>query len=228
MAIIEGQLTTIGGCNWDPNVLYTVFRRKEYEVTKKLLTLQSNKWMEYFPPLPIERNDVAAVTTEQYLIVAGGKYRERRISKRVDILNIDTKIWSEVSSLVSGAVVPSTTITGDQLYILGSEYSGCLQRCNIKTLIQSKKWTQSVWETLESCPVSNSTCIAVNGELLAVGGKLKENTLVPQYTDAVHKYDPATNSWSVIMDSMPTARSSCFAIVTPNNELMVVGGRTTT
>ena len=75
MAIIEGQLTTIGGCNWDPNVLYTVFRRKEYEVTKKLLTLQSNKWMEYFPPLPIERNDVAAVTTEQYLIVAGGKYR---------------------------------------------------------------------------------------------------------------------------------------------------------
>ena len=49
----------------------------------------------------------------------------------------------------------------------------------------------------------------------------------PLYTDAVHKYDPATNSWSVIMDSMPTARSGCFAIVTPNNELMVVGGQTT-
>ena len=112
------------------------------------------------PPLPIERGDVAAVTTEQYLIVAGGKYRERRISNRVNILNIDTKIWSEVSSLASGAVVPSTTIIGDQLYVLGGEYSGCLQRYNIMTLIQSKKWTQSVWETLESCPVSNSTCMA--------------------------------------------------------------------
>ena len=46
LAIVEDQLNTIGGCDWDPNMLYTVFRRKEYKVTKKLLTLQSNKWME--------------------------------------------------------------------------------------------------------------------------------------------------------------------------------------
>ena len=225
LAIIEGQLTTIGGCDWDPNVLYTVFRRKEYKVTKKLLTLQSNKWVECFPPLPIERGDVAAVTTEQYLIVAGGKDKDRRTLNRVDVLNIDTKIWSEVNSLVSRAIVPSTTIIGDQLYVLDGEYSGSLQRCNIKTLIQSKKWTQSVWETLESCPVNDSTCIAINGELLAIGGRSKEKHTLN--TDAVHKYDPATNSWSVIMDSMPTARSGCFVIVTPNNELMVVGGQTT-
>ena len=225
LAIIEGQLTTVGGCDWDPNVLYTVFRRKEYKVTKKLLTLQSNRWVECFPPLPTERGDVAALTTEKYLIVAGGKDKDRRVLNRVDVFNIYTKTWSEVRSLESKATVPSTAIIGDQLYVLDGEYSGSLQRCNIKTLLQSRKWTQSVWNTLERCPVSDSTCIAVNGELLAVGGKSKEEHTL--YTGAVHKYDPATNSWSIVIGSMPTGRSGCSAIVTPNNELMVVGGQTT-
>ena len=39
--------------------------------------------------------------------------------------------------------------------------------------------------------------------------------------------EPGTNSWSIVIDSMPTGRSGCFAIVTPNNEIMVVGGQTT-
>ena len=59
-----------------------------------------------------------------------------------------------------------------------------------------------------------------------VENQAKERNML-QYTDAVHKYDPATNAWSIVIDSMPTARSVCSVIVTPNKELMVVGGETT-
>ena len=95
---------------------------------------------------------MASLTTEQYLIVAGGKDNDRRTLNRVDVLNIDTKTWSKVKFLASKAVIPLTTIIGGQLYVLDGDYSGFLLRCNIKTLIQSKPWTRSVWETLEDCP----------------------------------------------------------------------------
>ena len=60
------------------------------------------------------------------------------------------------------------------------------------------------------------------GQLLALGGKDSHN----KPTTAVYMYNQATNSWNVI-SHMATARWGCFAAVLPNNQLMVVGGRTT-
>ena len=64
-----------------------------------------------------------------------------------------------------------------------------------------------------------STCAAVNGELLAVGGC--DGDLKP--IAAIHKYNPTTNSWDLI-SNMPTARYWSRVTVLPTNEMMVVGG----
>ena len=41
--------------------------------------------------------------------------------------------------------------------------------------------------------------------------------------DAIHKYNPTTNSWDHI-SNMPTTRWLSFVAVLPTNEIMVVGG----
>ena len=77
----------------------------------------------------------------------------------------------------------------------------------------------SVWHRITDVPVYNSTCAAVNGELVAVGGMdIKNKT-----TSAVYKYSPTTDSWDII-SNMPTARCACLVAVLPTNKLMVVGG----
>ena len=226
LTVIRGQLTTIGGSDWDPNLLYQLVRRREYKVVKKLLSLNSNKkWVENFPPLPTERTDVVTVTTGHYLIVAGGRNKDRDKVCRVDILNTETRSWSEAASLPVALENASTAICGDQLYILVANYSsGLLLTCDLSALIRSLASTPFVWHKLADSPAKLSTCVAVNGELLAVGGRLYDNRKL-KATGAVHKFNPATNSWDLI-SSMPTGRYQCFVTVIPTNELMVVGGCT--
>ena len=55
--------------------------------------------------------------------------------------------------------------------------------------------------------------------MLAIGGE--NDDWNP--TGAIHCYDVATNSWSVISE-MPTPRQRVLNAVLPSNELMVVGG----
>ena len=77
----------------------------------------------------------------------------------------------------------------------------------------------SVWHSVADAPAYYSTCAAVNGELLAVGGCDKDY----KATAAIHKYNPTTNSWDLI-SNMPTARWLCLVAVLPTNEIMAVGG----
>ena len=70
-------------------------------------------------------------------------------------------------------------------------------------------------------PVKHSTCITVNGQLLAVGGQ----DLCNKVTNNIYTYNTETNSWEVI-SHMLTSRHLCLVVVFSGNKLMVVGGMT--
>ena len=212
LAIINGQLTAIGGSTYSG-------------YTNKLLSLQINIWTEIFPPMPTKRCGTTAVTSKEHLIVAGGHesgVRTRRRLAIVEVMDTKTLVWSTVASLPHPYYQPSGTICGDQLYMLG----GCddkgrtksMLTCSLTELLQSSS-SSSIWHRVADAPVYFSTCAAVNGELLAVGGI--DNT---KPTAAIHKYSPTTNSWDLI-SNMPTARYKCLVAVLPTNEMMVVGGK---
>ena len=95
--------------------------------------------------------------------------------------------------------------------------------CSLMNLLHSRSDTSSdsVWHRITDAPVYKSTCAAVNGELVIVGGRDAEY----KTTSAIHWYNPTTESWDII-SNMPTARSNCFVAVLPNNEIMIVGGGT--
>ena len=87
----------------------------------------------------------------------------------------------------------------------------------IADALQSSSSSSSIWHRVADAPAYSSTCVAINGELLAVDKDRKPSS-------AIHKYNPTTNSWDLI-SNMPTARYYSFVAVLPTNEMMVVGGK---
>ena len=74
--------------------------------------------------MPIKRSHTAAVTTKQHLIVAGGKCGSNRLDT-VEVMDIQTLVWSTVASLPHPYSLTSTVIYGDQLYMLGGWDKDC-------------------------------------------------------------------------------------------------------
>ena len=80
----------------------------------------------------------------------------------------------------------------------------------------------SVWTRLASIPVEEDSALApLRGHVLAIGGYCSYIYGGP--TGAIHCYDVATNSWSVI-GQIPTPRYRVLTAVLSSNELVVVGG----
>jgi hypothetical protein len=220
LAILNGQLTTIGGSSF----------------TNKLMSLTNEcKWTEKFPPMPTKRMFATAVCTGTVLTIAGGLGENIRRLGTVEVLNLETSRWSTAVDLPESLVCCSAAVHGDQLYVLGDDksvytcsVSALLQTCTQKSSLEERTSALSlsnssigVWSKLPDLPVIGSTCVTFCGQLLAVGGR--DSDLNP--TTAVYMYSQATNSWNVI-SHMTTARWHCFAAVLPNNQLMVVGGQT--
>ena len=180
--------------------------------------------------MPTKRSHTVAVTTQQHLIVAGGENTSNLLDL-VEVMDIETLVWSTAASLPHPYSYASATICRDRLYMLGEHKKVIDSRkrhtnlvvltCSLTKLVQSynESSSNSVWHRIADVPVYRSTCAAVSGELVAVGGlDAKGKT-----TSAIHKYNPTTNSWDII-SNMPTARYRCLAAVLPTSEMMVVGG----
>ena len=217
LAVINGQLTVIGGCT-----CRVAKNRDTY--SNKLLSVPGYK--EIFPPMPTKRMYTTAMTSNEHLIVAGGTTGHLFVnsSTSTEVMDTKTLVWSTVASLPHPYNRPSGTICGDQLCMLGGwDNKGdtkSVLTCSLTELLQSSSSSSSIWHRVADTPAYSSNCAAVNGELLAVGG-CDEHT---NPTAAIHKYNPTSNSWDLI-SNMPTARYFSFAVVLPTNEIMIVGGK---
>ena len=220
LAVVNSQLTAIGGCK---DII------RNHTCTNKLFSpsgslLGRRHWSEVFPPMPTKRRDATAVSAKEHLIVAGGLAGEGVTENinTVEVMDTRTLFWSTVASLPHPYNWASATICGDHLYMLGGNNKGMTKSvltCSLTELLRSSSSSSSVWHRVADALAYGSTCAAVNGQLLAVGGSDEDN----EATNAIHKYNPTTNSWDQI-SYMPTARYGCLVAVLPTNEMMAVGG----
>ena len=222
LAVIDGLLTSVGGC------------------INTLLSLTGEgmrkQWSEIFPPMPTPRQVVACITTEQSLIVAGG-YVSGGFLDIVEVMNINTKQWTTFCPLPQKQYALSATVCGDTLYLAGGLFNGftaskSVFTCSLTDLLTSSNSlgskirrtfseSQNVWKEISSLPVIQSTLASFNGQLLAIGGRDDSwNT-----TTNVYRYDSHTNSWNVI-SQMKNKRSWCLAVTLHEDHLIVVGGCT--
>ena len=228
ITVINGRLTTVGG----------------YE-SKELFSLtgegSSRRWTKEYPPMPTKRRWATSLCTGATLIVAGGAGDGEALST-VEVMNTENHQWSTAANLPQPMYFASATVCGDRIYMLVGvdecySYTKSVYTCSVSALLQScvpssleakLKRTSlsdkaSVWRQVADLPVTRSTCESFHGRLLAIGGTDDSK----KGTTAVYEYSLISNSWEVI-SHMTTGRYLCFTAVLPNNQLMVVGGRTDT
>ena len=211
--IINNLLTLVGGLE------YTAF-----SPTNQLFSLtgkgSGRRWTEEFPPMPTKRRGSTALCTGTTLIVAGGEQKTT-----VEVLNTETLQWFIAADLPQQVSEAPAAVCGDQIYILGQS-TNIMYTCSVLALIQScqsrlKKGCKETWKEVAAPLVTATTCVSIHGRLLTIGGRGSDEKI----TTAIHKYNPTTDSWEVI-SHMGIPRHYCIAAVLPNNQLMVVGGRT--
>ena len=226
LAVVNDLVTTVGG-------------KKDGKHTNTLLSLKEESgnlmWVKHFPPMLAERKYPAVVCSENVLVVAGGLGRNKTTLDTVEVMNTDTLQWSKAGSLTQPLSDASATVCGDRVYLVGGKnqdgyYTNVVLTCSLSALLQSqtmkaaktkrlgKKITLS-WHLIADLSVTCSTCVTVNGQLLAVGGCESDGS----DSNNIYSYNTETNSWNVI-SQMSTARSQCLVTVLPDNKLMVVGG----
>ena len=208
IAVINDALTTIGG------------RDRQDAATNTLLSLSGSSWEEVLPPMPTKRAHPATANTPTHLVVAGGgQSMGRDAVATVEVLNTETLQWSTASSLPQQLLYPQMTTCGGCIYLASNDKKVFL--CPVEDLLKSTNSSDggSVWTRLANIPtLLCSTLATLRGRVLAIGGKYGGNP-----TGAIHCYDVATKSWSVIGE-MPTPRCWALTAVLPSNELVVVGG----
>ena len=160
------------------------------------------------------------------------------------MLNTETRKWHTAADLLQPLSGASIALCGDMVYLLGGVNkdkiaTNSVYSCSVTSLISSTgstslgerlvsrltrfiKGSYRPWNSVANLPVRYSTAVSLHDRLLAIGGMDSKG----KPTTAVHMYQPATNSWEIISHVI-TPRYACLSAVLPDNQLMVVGGRTT-
>ncbi len=218
MAVIDGCLVTVGGNNDELLALH-----EETNVILSLLPgkLHKKRWKKALPPMPTRRSDPLVVTTPTHLVVAGG-YRNASLDV-VEVLDTSTYQWFRAESLPQpmGYYSQRTLCAG---YLYASSFS-TVYSCSMEKLLHSRKSTSnigdSVWKKLTGLPGGRgSSLVTLKEHVLTLGGRKTTEPIA-----AVHRYDTATSSWSVI-GQLPAPLYGASAAVLSSNEVIVVDGRT--
>ena len=227
LTTINSMLTTVGGRDTTSG----------YKTTNKVITHRVHKWVELYPPMPTERYLAAVLSTTTHVAVMGGLKDGNRLAI-TEVMDIQTKQWSTASPLPYGISLATTTLCGEFLYLMGG-YTYSVLSCRFSDLVQSTQSTglstqkrpssstiathSKVWHNVPELPVRHSTCVTVQGKVLAIGGRDKQD----KRTTSIYELNTDNNEWSHKSD-MNIARSQCLATALPDSNILVVGGWTDT
>ena len=224
MAVVNDQLVLVGG--------------KDVQTDKRTNKLgvwneQSRRWTHPLPPMTITCYSPSVAThNNRWLVVMGGHDGKDCLS-RVNVLDTtEPGQWYHAASLPQPCYDVSLATIGNMCYLLGGYTQGpaaskkvisvCLDDLISQAVSQpastSAPPTPSPWQSLPDTPLTNSTALAFNGALLAVGGGKW-----PYWSTTIYHYQPSSRSW-IKAGELPTERSQCTCTVLPSGDLYVTGG----
>ena len=218
LAVVNNLITAVGGVSGGHH-------------TNRLSNYSGGRWVTVFPPMLTKRRWPAVISTENYLITAGGRGVGGVLST-VEIMDMNTLEWYTAASLPEPVYDMSATVCGGCLYLQGGIHKNnrstrAVFTCTLDSLIRSchppsqtpsHTSEASVWQHVADIPVSLSTCTTLNGRVLAVGGR--DSHYHP--TAAVHMYNPDSDSW-LVLGNVSTARFNCL-VVGLRDCIIAVGG----
>lgn len=211
LVMVRNILTAVGGA---------------HPITNKVYSYTGMEWGNIFPPMQQARCGMAVASNENVLVVAGGKWEWDRL-ETVEVMDITTRTWSMVASLLHPLSHGNATICKGVLYITGGEdqitSTRSVLKCNLSQLMESNQSTKpkKVWDTTTELTVTHTSCTTFRDRFLVIGGKDVSNG---QPSSNIQLYDTTSDSWTCV-GKMSTGRSHCLAGVN-HNTLLIAGGIT--
>ena len=107
-------------------------------------SLKGRIWVKEFPSMPMARSSTTAVCIRSVLIVAGGFLNESSKCP-VEVMNVESCQWSTAADIpVKDCLIcASEIINGDQLYLLGGNFSESVYSCSLSELLRSCQLSKS-------------------------------------------------------------------------------------
>ena len=220
LAVVDRSLVTVGG--WDG------------EYTNKLVRFTDQRTWDNkdLPAMPTPRTEPITLSTEQYLISAGG-YSGTRALDIVEVLTMRDKQWNACAwSLPHTVYGGSMSLIDNQIYLAPQNVESVTTQqmvltCNFSDLKQQKKKSlfgrsSSPWQRVKDLPVPLASVVAMNGHLLAVGGKDSHNS--PTYASTTVWEYTKLQGWKSV-SQITNSRWSSLSAILPRNQLIVVGGQ---
>ena len=206
LAIINGELTAVGG-------------EDKYRYTNKLFALRQNQWVQDYPPMNIGRSEAAVVSTSDrhYIFVIGGNNVSFDGNGTVEVLDVKSKRWHNLTKLPLDISKPSATICGNQLCVIGEHGEG--YTCSLEALLSSIELmysTSHTWTPLPQLPIRLSTAATLCGKLLMVSGVRHQgpSNLIYQLVDG---------RW-VKIGSTSGGTTECLVVSPLPDKMIIVGG----
>ena len=220
LAVVKRKLTAIGGL------------LRDAIAAESLMSLCGDKWEKVLPSMPTGRmNPAALMIGETHLVVAGGSLKPFAtylpIVEVLDTLNLQ---WSTASNLPLPLLqtYPQMALCDGFLYVSANNRAFS---CSLLSLLAPPPPSakhgldKSAWTRLCDIPVVyGSSLVTHRGRMLSIGGAT--SVLGAKATGIIYCFNVFSQSWDVL-GAIPTPRSRILATVLPNNELMVIGGKST-
>ena len=210
LVVIDRELTAVGG------------QDGSYRSTNKLYTQRQREWVEKYPPMNTARSHPAVVSTSdgKHLIVIGGfGGGGGGLTATVELFQVKSRRWHQLTDLPQLHSHPSTTICGDQLNVIGTEANG--YSCSLSSLPSRDQPITSPltlsWKPLPHLPVGRSTVATLCGQLVLIGGR-QGGSLV----NSIHQL--VGGEW-VKIGSMAGGRYHCLVVSPSPDKIIIVGGR---
>ena len=206
LVVIDRELTAVGGGDGS-------YR------TNKLYTLRQREWVEKYPPMDTARSHPAVVSTSdgKHLIVIGG-WGSGDWTATVELFQVKSRRWHQLTDLLQRLPLPSATICGDQLNVIGRDSNG--YSCSLSSLPsrdQPITWPLTLsWKPLPHLPVEWSTAATLCGQLVLIGGRQGRSPV-----NSIHQL--VGGEW-VEIGSMAGGRYYCLVVSPSPDKIIIVGG----
>ncbi len=226
MVVVNNQLVLVGGVDGQTD-----------KVTNKLgvWNEQSKRWTHPLPPMTTacySPSVYIATHDDRWLVVIGGCDNNECFS-RIEILDtLELRQWYHAASLPQPLSYALPATIGNMCYLLGGYTEGNLPSKKVFSVclddliseavskpasaMPNAPPTPSPWQSLPDTPLEQSTGLAFNGGLLAVGGRMMSSS-------DIYHYRSNSRRW-VKAGEVPSGRYGCTCTVLPSGDLFVAGG----
>ena len=162
---------------------------------------------------------VVSTSDSKHLIVIGG-FGGGSWTATVELFQVKSRRWHQLTDLPQPLSLPSTTICGDQLNVIGRDANG--YSCSLSSLPSRDQpitlpLTLS-WKPLPHLPVEWSTAATLCGQLVLIGGYQGVSPV-----NSIHQL--VGGEWVEIGSMhMASGRGYCSVVSPSPDKIIIVGG----